>query len=139
MKKKQEIVNKKESNVGKVYRGRTKYIDLDDKPTRNYVVVKDNGKNVEVSKLKSIKKFGDNDCNADKALVEINASNYGLDRRTGVDYQRFRKNRMSQQLLKLEDKRVFPNDREEFKLNSKDKHNVLVHTKAINDPKKKKR
>ena len=42
-----------------------------------------------MSKLKSIKKFDDNNCNADKALVEINASRYGLKKRTGVDYQTF--------------------------------------------------
>lgn len=137
MKKKQEIVNKKESNVGKVYRGRTKYIDLDDKPTRNYVVVKDNGKNVEVSKLKSIKKFDDNNCNADKALVEINASRYGLKKRTGVDYQTFSKNRMSRKDLSLNDKDVFPNNGAEFKLTSHDTHRVLVHTGRTGNKNKK--
>ncbi len=130
---------KKESNVGKVYRGRTKYIDKETKQERNYVVVIDDGKSVSVAKLKSIKIFDENDRNADKALVEINATRYGLDRRTGVDFERFSKNRMSNQSLKLSDKRVFPEEKEEFKLSSKDKHNVLVHTKAIADPKKKKR
>lgn len=129
----------KESNVGKVYCGRTKYIDKETKHERNYVVVVDDGKNVSVAKLKSIKIFDENNRNADKALVEINATRYGLERRTGVDFERFSKNRMSKQALKLSDKKVFPEDKEEFKLNSKDKHNVLVHTKAIADPKKKKR
>ena len=128
-----------ESNVGKVYRGRTKYIDKETKQERNYVVVIDDGKSVSVAKLKSIKIFDENNRNADKALVEINATRYGLKRRTGVDFERFSKNRMSKQSLKLSDKRVFPEGKEEFKLNSKDKHNVLVHTKAIADPKKKKR
>lgn len=129
----------KESNVGKVYRGRTKYIDKETKPERNYVVVLDDGKNVSVAKLKSIKIFDENNRNADKALVEINATRYGLEKRTGVDFERFSKNRMSKQALKLSDKRVFPEDKEEFVLSSKDKHNALVHTKAIADPKKKKR
>ena len=46
---------KRSSNLGNVYRAETKYIDPDTKKQRNYVVVKDNGKNVSVSKLKSIK------------------------------------------------------------------------------------
>ncbi len=128
---------KTENNVGKVYRGRTKYIDLETKPERNYVVVLDDGKKVSVAKLKSIKIFDESGRNADKALVEINASRYGLKKRTGVDFQRFSKNRMSGKPLSLEDKKVFPEGKERFKLNSKDKHNSLVHTKAINDPKKK--
>lgn len=47
----------KKNNVGKVFRGRTKYIDLETKQQRNYVVVADNGKHVSVAKLKSIKIF----------------------------------------------------------------------------------
>lgn len=74
-----------------------------------------------MSKLKSIKKFDDNDCNADKALVEINASRYGLDRRTGVDYERFHINRMSKKLLNLKGKKVFPEDKEQFTLGNKDR------------------
>lgn len=63
---------KKKSNVGKVYRGETKYIDRDTKKQRNYVVVRDNGKNISVSKLKSIKKEND------PALLELNYQKYGL-------------------------------------------------------------
>ena len=130
---------KKENNVGKVYRGRTKYIDRETKAERNYVVVVDDGKNVSVAKLKSIKIFDENGRNADKALVEINASRYGLEKRTGVDFQRFNKNRMSGKPLQLKDKDIFPEGKERFGLNSKDKHNVLVHTKSIRDPKNRKR
>lgn len=130
---------KKESKVGKVYRGKTKYIDKETKPERNYVVVIDDGKRVSVAKLKSIKIFDENGKNADKALVEINATRYGLEKRTGVDFQRFSKNRMSSKPLRVDDKDVFPEGKERFELGSKDKHNVLVHTKSINDPKKKKR
>ena len=129
---------KKGENVGKVYRGKTKYIDKETKPERNYVVVVDDGKRVKVAKLKSIKIFDENGKNADKALVEINATRYGLEKRTGVDFQKFSTNRMSGKSLTLKDKDVFPEDKERFTLNSKDKHNVLVHTKSINDPKRKK-
>lgn len=44
------------SNVGKVYCGKTKYIDPETKKQRNYVIVRDNGKTIFVAKLKSIKK-----------------------------------------------------------------------------------
>ena len=114
-------------------------IDKETKKERSYVVVLDDGKHVSVAKLKSIKIFDENNRNADKALVEINATRYGLEKRTGVDFERFSKNRMSGKPLKLDDKDVFPEGKEEFKLSSKDKHNVLVHTKAIANPKNKKR
>lgn len=135
------MTNKKNKggNVGKVYRGRTKYIDVEMKPERDYVVVIDDGERVKVAKLKSIKIFDENGKNADKALVEINSERYGLKVRTGVDYQKFDKNRMSKQRLRLSDKRVFPEQKERFSLNSKDKHNVLIHTKAIQKPKNKKK
>lgn len=127
---KPKVKETKESNVGKVYRGKTKYIDKETKPERNYVVVIDNGKRVSVAKLKSIKIFDENGRNADKALVEINATRYGLEKRTGVDFQRFNKNRMSNQPLKLSDEKVFPKGKEEFKLGSHDLARTLRHTKA---------
>ena len=124
------IKNKTRNNVGKVYRGKTKYIDKDTKPERNYVVVKDNGKNVSVAKLKSIKKFDNQGRNADSALVEINSERYGLTKLTGVDFQRFSKNRMSNKSLSLKDKDVFPEDKERFKLGSHDTARVLRHTNS---------
>lgn len=124
------------TNVGKVYRGRTKYIDPETKLERDYVVVRDNGRNVTVSKLKSIKKFDENGKNADPALVEINHERYGLPKRTGVDYQRFDKNRMSGKRLTLEDKQVFPEEKERFKLGSRDTHEALKHTGRIDKRKK---
>lgn len=128
---------KTSTNVGKVYRGRTKYIDPETKLERDYVVVRDNGRNVTVSKLKSIKKFDENGKNADPALVEINHERYGLPKRTGVDYQRFDKNRMSGKGLTLEDKQVFPEEKERFKLGSHDLNRSLIHTGNVPRPKKK--
>ncbi len=121
---------KGKSNIGKVYRGKTKYIDKDTKPERNYVVVADNGKRVSVAKLKSIKKCDENGKNVDKALVEINSSRYGLEKRTGVDFQRFSKNRISNKPLTISDKQVFPEGEERFQLGSHDTHKVLEHTKV---------
>lgn len=115
-------------NVGKVYRGKTKYIDKETKPERNYVVVMDDGKKVTVAKLKSIKIFDENGRNADKALVEINATRYGLEKRTGVDFQRFDKNRMSGKPLSLQDRKVFPEQKERFTLSNRDRDKALFQT-----------
>lgn len=131
---------KKDSNkktLGTVWRGNTKYIDKETKKQRNYVVVKDNGKGVSVAKLKSIKKIDSEGKNADKALVEINASRYGLQKRTGIDFQVFDKNRMSGKKLSLKDKKVFPEEKERFKLGSHDLNRTLIHTGKITKPKKK--
>ena len=43
----------------------------------------------------------------DPALIELNYNKYGLEKRTGVDFQRFSKNRRSGKPLSLSDKRVF--------------------------------
>lgn len=127
-----------DNNVGKVYRGETKYIDTETKKQRDYVVVREKNKNVTIAKLKTIKKFDENGKNADRALVEINHERYGLPNRTGVDFQRFDKNRMSGKPLNIEDKDVFPEQEARFKLGSKDLHNALSHTRVIPKDKKKK-
>lgn len=129
--------SKKNINIGKVYRGVTKYIDKETKAERNYVVVLDDGKHVSVAKLKSIKIFDENGRNADKALVEINATRYGLKKRTGVDFQTFNKNRMSGKPLTVHDKKVFPENKERFKLGSHDLNRALIHTGRALKPKKK--
>lgn len=127
----------KNHNVGKVYRGETKYIDREPKKQRNYVVVLDDGRKVTVAKLKSIKIFDENGKNADRALVEINASRYGLEKRTGVDFQRFNKNRMSGKPLSLKDKKVFPEQKERFTLSNRDIGKALYHTGIKKREKKK--
>lgn len=116
------------SSVGKVYRGETKYIDKEPKKQRDYVVVRDTPRGIAVAKVKSIKKFDENGKNADSALVEINHERYGYPNRTGVDFQRFDKNRMSGKPLDLQDKNVFPEDNERVTLSNRDKDKVLIHT-----------
>ena len=119
-----------------MHRGNTKFIDKESKLHRNYVVVKEKNGSVSVAKLKSIKQFDENGKNADKALYEINQQKYGLNKRTGVDFQRFSKNRMSNKPLKLSDKRVFPEQKERFKLSSHDTHNVIKHTEKRKKPRR---
>lgn len=128
---------KTRSNVGTVWRGNTPYIDPETKLQRNYVVVLDDGKKVSVAKLKSIKIFDENGKNADRALVEINATRYGLEKRTGVDFQLFDKNRISGKPLTVQDKNIFPEDKERFQLGSHDMHRTLIHTGRALKPKKK--
>jgi hypothetical protein len=52
---------------------------------------------------------------------------YGLDKRTGIDFQVFNKNRMSKKPLRLDDKRVFPEEKERFKLSSHDTYRAIKH------------
>lgn len=128
----------RESRVGKVYRGNTKYIDTEPKRQRDYVVLRDTERGVTVSKLKTIKKVDELGKNADKALVELNHERYGLPNRTGVDYERFDTNRMSGKPLRVEDKAVFPEARERFTLSRKDTDRALYHTGVKKRNKRKK-
>lgn len=112
--------------MGKVYRVETKYIDKDTKKHRNYVVTKQKGDNVGVSKLKSIKKFTEDGKNNDPYLKEINSSRYGLSKRTGVDSQVFERNRLTGKKLSVKDKKVF-SQKEEFTLGSHDWSRVQSH------------
>lgn len=130
--------NNNKKNVGKVFRGETKYIDKETKKQRNYVVVNENKRGVSVSKLKSIKQLDASGKNADKALVEINHERYGLPKRTGVDFQRFDTNRMSGKPLRVDDKKVFPEGKERFTLSNKDCDKALFHTGVRSRRKKKK-
>ena len=80
--------------------------------------------------------FDENGKNADRALVEINATRYGLQKRTGVDFQVFNKNRMSGKPLTLSDKKVFPEEKERFKLGSHDLARTVRHTGKAGSKKK---
>ena len=133
------MAKKNNAKVGKVYRGKTKYIDKEPKDERNYVVIREDPRGVSVAKLKSVKKFDENGKNADKALVEINHERYGLPNRTGVDFQRFDTNRMSGKPLRVEDKKIFPEGKERFTLSNNDTDRVLHHTGVKKRRPKKKR
>lgn len=133
------MAKKTNGKVGKVYRGKTKYIDKESKDERNYVVIREDPRGVSVAKLKSVKKFDENGKNADKALVEINHERYGLPNRTGVDFQRFDTNRMSGKPLRVEDKKIFPEGKERFTLSNNDTDRVLHHTGVKKRRPKKKR
>lgn len=123
----------KNDKVGCVYRAVTQFIDKDTKRTRLYVIVDQRGKKVAVAKLKSIKKFSPEGKNAEENLVEINFTRYGLTKRTGVDYQVFRINRLKNNILLITDNDVFPGgpNNPEFKLGSHDLNRTLKHTGKV--------
>lgn len=127
---------KRKSSVGEIHRGNTKYIDTEPKEQRDYAVVKDNDGHVTVAKVKSIKKFDENGKNADPALVEINHERYGLEKRSGVDFETFDQNRMTHKPLQLSDKNVFPEGQPRATLGSHDKHRVLENVKNKGQKKK---
>lgn len=127
----------KKSNVGKVYYGKTKYIDNDTRPRRRYVVVNDNGTNVKVSKLKSIKKFDNNGKNADPFLQEIDQSKYPkLKQRTGVDSEVFNKNRRTKQKLTLDKGNGVFDATPDFELDASDIARIKKHVKLRGGKKK---
>ena len=134
-----KTADKNKSNVGKVYRGKTKYIDKETKEERDYAVVRESPRGISVAKVKSIKKFDENGKNADKALTEINHERYGLPKRTGVDFQLFSTNRMSGKPLRIDDKKVFPEDKERYTLSNRDRDKAIYHTGAKKRNKSKKK
>lgn len=114
--------------VGYVFCGNTKYIDVETKEKRRYLVTKQKGSHVTVSKLQSIKQFDKNGRNADKHLIEINQNYPGLTKRTGVDFWQYTKNRMSGKPLSITDSKIFKNQ-PEFAVSGKDLNKAQIHTK----------
>jgi len=116
-------------NIGEVYYGKTKYIDIETKEKRRYLVTQQNQNNgnVTVSKLQSIKNFDENGKNADKHLVEINQNYPGLTKRTGVDFFRYKQNRLTKKPLNLTDKKVF-NKNPEFRVSNRDLKKAKRHS-----------
>ena len=121
-----------------MYYGKTSYIDNDTRPRRRYVVVSDNGENVKVSKLKTIKKFDSDGNNADYYLQEIDKSKYPkLKERTGVDSQVYNKNRRTKEKLTLNKGNGVFDDKPDFELDDTDITKVKQHVKFRGTKKKK--
>ena len=128
--KKKHITETKQTEdnvVGYVFIGKTMYIDSEPKLKRRYLVTKQKGNNVTISKLKSIKKFDENGKNADPFLVEINQNYPGLTKRTGVDKWNFTRNKIKGSLLNIKDKDVFKQT-PEFRVSKNDLRKVQEHT-----------
>lgn len=129
-----EKVSTTQKRTGNVYWANNRKIDpTDEKERRQYAVVRDNGKNVEVSKIRG---FNDNEKNNER-LYELDQKKYSLSKRSGVDKNVYYQRADNKKPLKLEDKQVFDNN-SSFKLSSHDLHRVIKHTNADNRKRRKK-
>ncbi|MDR2047185.1 MAG: hypothetical protein LBP79_04745 [Clostridiales bacterium] len=131
-------MKKKDFNEGKVYYGKTRFIDRDSKPRRRFVVTKDTGVNVEVAKLTSIKELDVNNENSRKNVAEIKSTYKGLTRRTGVFERVYNRNRVTKEKLRLDKGNGVFDDKFEFELDDEDFDKVLKHVKKAKRHKKKK-
>ena len=122
----------KSKRTGNVYWANSRLIDkTDEKKRRQYAVVRDNGKNVKVSKIRG---FNENIKNQER-LLELNKNKYPLSKRSGVDRQVYHKRVDNKSLLRLEDKEVF-DSKPSFKMSSHDTHKAIRHTGIISKQKK---
>ena len=120
--------------IGNVYWSNSQFIDANDiKKRRQYVVVRDDGKFVKVSKIRG---YNENIQNNDR-LFKLNLSKYPkLKKQCGVDNYVYSYRNRPKQKLSLEDKSIFDNE-PEFNLTSHDTHRVLIHTKDKRHKKRK--
>lgn len=124
---------KKRKHVGEVYFANSRQIDLSDyRKRRRYVVVKDNGENVGVSKIRGV------NGNNPERLYPLDKTKYPLTKECGVDNKVYTTKANAKEKLSLTDTTVFDKT-PEFKLTSKDTHNVLQHVKLRTGRKHKKR
>lgn len=120
-------MKKRKNNEGKVYYGKTRYIDHDVKPRRRFVVVNDNGENIAVAKLGSLKKFDSKGKNVDSRFVEIDPDYPGLTKRTGAYNQLYKKNKVTKEKLSLRQGNGVFDKNPEFELTDVDFHKVDSH------------
>ena len=124
----------KQKRIGNVYWANNNKIDpMDKKTRRQYAIVKDNGKNVEVAKIRG---YNDNEENNER-LYLLNQEKYNLDKKCGIDKKIYHQRADNKKPLKLEDRQVFDN-KPSFKLSSHDTHRVIKHTNADNKKRRKK-
>ena len=117
--------------LGNVYWANSQKIDKSDrKKRRQYAIVRDNGKNVGVSKIRG---FNGNKKN-DERLYELNKDKYPLSKRSGVDKKVYSQRVDNHKSLRLEDNEVF-DKKPSYKLSSHDTHRVLKHTGYFNNKK----
>ncbi len=109
--------------TGNVYWANSIKIDATDKkPRRQYVVVRDSGKYVSVSKIRGVNA---NEKNSER-LYKLDKNKYPLTKDSGVDKKIYSRRSDNCRPLKLEDRQVFDTD-SSFKLSSHDTYRVLAH------------
>ena len=119
--------------LGQVFWANSQKIDKSDKKTRRqYAVMRDNGKNVGVSKIRG---YNDNDKNKSR-LYYLDRKKYPLSKESGIDKKIYSKRADNNKLLRLEDKDVF-DSLPSFELSSHDTHRTMEHTGSIRRKNKK--
>lgn len=109
--------------TGYVYWANSRKIDkTDKKPRRQYVVVRDNGKYVKVSKIRG---FNENDKNKNRLYI-LDMKKYPLTKPSGVDKKIYFYRADNNKLLTLKDKQVF-DEIPVFGLTGRDFHRTLKH------------
>lgn len=131
-------MSKRKDDSGKVVFGKTKFIDTDSKPRRRYVVVKDDGQNVKVTKLASLKSFDKDGKNANPDFVEIKPSYPGLNKRTGAFNRMYGKNRVTKEPLSLGKGNGVFDERTEFVLDDEDLEKVRKNISKAKTARRKK-
>lgn len=115
----------KKKRTGNIYWANSKLIDKsDNKERRQYAVLRDNGKNVSVAKVRG---FNNNSKNNSR-LYELNITKYPLTKRSGIDNHLYSRRADNQALLELEDKQVF-DSKPAFKMSSHDTHKSIEHAR----------
>ena len=110
--------------LGQVFWANSQKIDRTDKKTRRqYAVMRDNGKNVGVSKIRG---YNNNDRNKSR-LYRLDGEKYPLSKESGLDKKVYSKRVDNKKPLRLEDKEVF-DAFPSFKLSSHDTHRSMKHT-----------
>lgn len=111
--------------TGYVYWANSRKIDkTDKKPRRQYAIIRDNGKNVGVVKIRGV---NENDKNKNR-LYELDMKKYPLTKRSGVDNYVYSRRSDNKKLLSLQDKQVF-DAFPVFRLSSNDTHKAILHTR----------
>lgn len=123
----------RKKRTGSVYWANSRLIDkTDEKKRRQYAVVRDDGKNVKVSKIRG---FNENNLNKSR-LYELDNKKYPLTKRSGVDRYVHSYKTTTKERLRLDDKEVFDLE-PSFRLSSHDTHRVVKHTNSKKRKKKK--
>ena len=115
----------RDKETGNVYWANSYYIDKSDlKSRRRYAIVRDNGKNISVAKIRG---FNNNKKNDDR-LFELDIKKYPqLTKKCGIDRKVYSRRSDNLTLLEIEDKQVF-DKKPDFKLSSHDTHKAINHT-----------
>ena len=132
-------MRKKKNNEGKVYYGKTRFIDTDNKPRRRFVVTKDEDGYISVAKVGSLKFYDKDGNNLNPAFVEIKSTYKGLTKRTGVFNREYSKNRKTKERLNLRKGNGVFDGKELFELDDEDFNKVDLHIKNAKTNYRKKR